>query len=531
MTDLLNFVESQVFEVTQSFHERRFESWLLAELAAQEEVRVKQIREKGGLLGIPSGFQDLDRLTQGFHPGDSIIMWAERGVVIDGHTRLAAAKNLGLEEVPVYEKSFADEDAALRYAIHNQRNRRNLTDVEIIRCIEALDRRKQAGRPSEKLASKKANFKKGKSAQETAKLVGTSRAKVERVRTVLEHAEEPVKEAVKAGEMSINRAYQETQETRRAQETGKPVFNRTNENIEWASWTWNPVTGCKHGCPYCYARDIAARFYGNGGFEPKFHPARLAAPANTPAPRHNAPVGERNVFVCSMADLFGEWVPQEWIDQVLKAVRQTPQWNFLFLTKNPARLVGIDWPPNAWVGTTVDCQDRVAAAQNAFARIKAKVKFLSCEPLLERITFKDLRVFDWLIIGPQRVGSGHAQPQWEWVEHLLSQARAAGLKVYFKPHLKVRPREYPILAEAPKPLGDNGDHDDEAASLRALGKRGGVALPTVKIEQRCLSKTLRPGAATIGPIKNNAGPGTVTINPRSGRMSATGTPTSGCRGA
>ena len=387
----------------------------------------------------------------GYDQSQPILVWDDGQAVIDGHTRLKAAQEVGIEDVPVYYKSFKTEDEALAYAIHLQRNRRNLTDAEIVRCIEALDRRKQVGRPSEKLASSEANFKKGKSSQETAKLVGTSRAKVERARTVLEHALEEVKEAVRSGEMSINRAYQEVQAARQVEKTAKqndkPVFNRTNENIEWASWTWNPVTGCKHGCPYCYARDIAARFYGNGGFEPKFHPARLAAPANTPAPRHNAPVGERNVFVCSMADLFGEWVPQEWIDQVLKAVRQTPQWNFLFLTKNPARLVGIDWPPNAWVGTTVDCQTRVAAAQKAFAMIKAKVKFLSCEPLLERITFRDLRVFDWLIIGPQRVGSGHEQPQWEWVEHLLNQARAAALKVYFKPHLSVRPREYPKARE------------------------------------------------------------------------------------
>jgi len=149
------------------------------------------------------------------------------------------------------------------------------------------------------------------------------------------------------------------------------------------------------------------------------------------------------VFVCSMADLFGEWVPQEWIDAVLEAVRAAPQWNFLFLTKNPKRLAGIDWPDNAWVGTTVDCQKRVAAAEKAFAKITARVKFLSCEPLLEKLTFENLKVFDWLIIGPKRVGAGHEQPEWEWVESLLRQARQAKLRVYFKPHLTVRPREYP----------------------------------------------------------------------------------------
>ncbi len=52
----------------------------------------------------------------------------------------------------------------------------------------------------------------------------------------------------------------------------KQVFNRTNENIEWAKWTWNPVVGCKTGCIYCYARDIANRFYGD--FTPRFFQER-----------------------------------------------------------------------------------------------------------------------------------------------------------------------------------------------------------------------------------------------------------------
>uniref|UniRef100_A0A7V4G8M6 DUF5131 family protein n=1 Tax=Desulfobacca acetoxidans TaxID=60893 RepID=A0A7V4G8M6_9BACT len=388
-----------------------------------------------------------DMQKHGYDISQPIILWAEEGVVVDGHTRLAAAKNLGLKEIPVHRKSFADEDEALAYAIHNQRHRRNLTDAEIIRCIEVLDRRKKQGEGQERdkgqFQPKASHEAIGKSAQDTAKVVGISRAKVERARTVLQHAEEPLKEAVQAGEMSINQAYQLTQEKRKLQDTGKAVFNRTNDNIKWASWTWNPVTGCKHGCPYCYARDIAARFYGNGGFEPRFHPERLHAPVNTKPPKTGDPIGTRNVFVCSMADLFGNWVPQEWIDQVIEAVRQAPQWNFLFLTKNPARLVGIDWPHNAWVGTTVDCQARVAAAEKAFAKIKATVKFLSCEPLLEQLTFKNLKPFDWLIIGPKRVGKDHEQPKWKWVENLLSQARKADIQVYFKPQLLIRPREYP----------------------------------------------------------------------------------------
>jgi len=222
-------------------------------------------------------------------------------------------------------------------------------------------------------------------------------------------------------------------------------MNKTNDNIEWASWSWNPVTGCKHGCPYCYARDIAMRFVGS--FEPAFHPDRLQMPQNTMVPTGaDKNIGQKNVFVCSMADLFGNWVPDEWINRVMGVVRGNPKWNFLFLTKNPARLVDITWPENAWVGTTVDVQSRVRPAQDAFRQIEASVKFLSCEPLKEQLDFGgDMTMFDWLIIGGQSKSTGEPafQPEWSWVENLLLVARLSGIRVYFKPNLKTRPREYP----------------------------------------------------------------------------------------
>jgi len=229
-------------------------------------------------------------------------------------------------------------------------------------------------------------------------------------------------------------------------ETNSSVFNRTNDNVEWALWTWNPVTGCLHDCPYCYARDIANRFYPEK-FEPVFHPWRLSAPQHTLLPEKAAEtnVGEKNVFVCSMADLFGKWVPQGWIDAVLDTVRQHSQWNFLFLTKFPQKLSEQTFPDNAWVGTTVDRQHRVAVAEKAFANTKASVKWLSCEPLEERLDFSSLEMFDWIVLGGRSRSSQmpEFQPEWEWVEHLVEQARAANCMVYFKPNLKTRPREYP----------------------------------------------------------------------------------------
>jgi protein gp37 len=235
----------------------------------------------------------------------------------------------------------------------------------------------------------------------------------------------------------------------------KSVFNETNENIEWARWTWNPVTGCKHGCEYCYARDIANRFPENfpKGFEPDFRPERLAAPKNTKLPK-NPTLRDKGVFVCSMADLFGEWVPQEWIDRVLEVVKDAPQWNFLFLTKNPQRLTTVDWPKNAWVGATVDVQARVKPTEEAFKKIKATVKFVSCEPLLEPLKFSksskglyQLKLFDWVIIGSQSKTTKLPanQPDRNWVFTLITQAYGSGCKVYCKPNLTAGIKEYPII--------------------------------------------------------------------------------------
>lgn len=210
----------------------------------------------------------------------------------------------------------------------------------------------------------------------------------------------------------------------------KSMFNRTNENIDWAKWSWNPYTGCLNECPYCYARDIANRFYKEK-FHPTFRPERLDAPFNTKIPgKRTQEPGINNVFVCSMADLLGNWVKQEHIDRVLDAVRESPKWNYIFLTKNPMRMTDIEWPDNAWVGTTVDIQARVITAEEAFSQIEAPVKFVSCEPLLEELQFSNLDVFDWVIIGSRSKSTKlpEFQPRWAWVKSLISQAREANVK-------------------------------------------------------------------------------------------------------
>lgn len=229
---------------------------------------------------------------------------------------------------------------------------------------------------------------------------------------------------------------------------GKSTFNRTaGPGISWAGWSWNPVTGCLHGCDYCYARELATKPGYSAtypvGFTPLLHAERLDAPANTPVPAGVASNPELGrVFVCSMADLYGRWVPDEWIQQVHGACLDNPQWQYLMLTKFPTRYTTVELPPTAWIGTSVDSQKRVRIAEDAFRSIdNVAVKWLSLEPLLEPLEFSDLSVFDWVVIGAQtetRQPTGLVQafaPPFEWVARIVAQAREAGCRVHLKPNL------------------------------------------------------------------------------------------------
>ena len=229
-------------------------------------------------------------------------------------------------------------------------------------------------------------------------------------------------------------------------------FNRQSDNnedsmgnIEWAAWSWNPVTGCKHDCSYCYARDIAQRFYPQG-FEPTLHPDRLAAPYNTKVPAcAKDDIAKRNVFANSMSDLYGRWVPQEWIDAVFKAMADNPQWNFLTLTKFPKRAAELVYPKNVWIGTSVDLQVRVKPAEEAFSRIECGVRWLSIEPMLEPLTFSRPEVFDWVVIGG--ASKSNKTPEWippsSWIVRVASQFLDANPKVKIYLKTNGRPREFP----------------------------------------------------------------------------------------
>lgn len=201
--------------------------------------------------------------------------------------------------------------------------------------------------------------------------------------------------------------------------------------IEWCDYTWNPVTGCEHGCPYCYARKIAERFRGSkawpNGFDPTIHNERSADPLKMKKPQ--------TIFVCSMADLFGNWVPDKWIDYVMESCKVAPWHTYIFLTKNPARYLRLPashFKGNKWFGTTITTQNdyhKIMTIRSLPGWINT---FISFEPLLGPID-TELETVSQVIIGAQT--NPFKEPYHFWISEIIDTADKSGVKVFCKDSL------------------------------------------------------------------------------------------------
>jgi len=209
-------------------------------------------------------------------------------------------------------------------------------------------------------------------------------------------------------------------------------MNRTK--IEWTDYTWNPITGCKGGCHYCYARKIYQRF--NRSFEPQFHVERLLEPMKVKKPS--------KIFTCSVSDFFADWNEPIWKLLIKETMRACPQHIFQILTKQHQNIYhGLG--ENVWIGVTIT--ERFLANEKIgylVGRSDAKVKFVSFEPLQDRIDCH-LKCIDWVIIGAQT--NPYRPPNKEWVEHLIKQAREFNTPVFLKDNLKWHEKiqEFPVI--------------------------------------------------------------------------------------
>jgi protein gp37 len=224
-----------------------------------------------------------------------------------------------------------------------------------------------------------------------------------------------------------------------------------SSTIEWTEQTWNPSIGCDKvsaGCKNCYAESIAERFRDGkafpNGFDFMLRPKRFEQPLHWRKPSL--------IFVNSMSDLFHEHMPLEVLQKLFDIMRQCPQHIFQILTKRHQRLVEIaselTWHDNIWMGVSIENQD-CAVRADYLRQVPAKMRFLSCEPLLGPVKI-DLAGISWVIVGGES-GSRYRPFDIEWARDIRDQCRQAGAS-YFLKQLGGHPEKRHKLSDFPEDL-------------------------------------------------------------------------------
>ncbi|MBX2896358.1 MAG: phage Gp37/Gp68 family protein [Cyclobacteriaceae bacterium] len=207
--------------------------------------------------------------------------------------------------------------------------------------------------------------------------------------------------------------------------------------IEWTELTWNPITGCSKisaGCKFCYAEIMSRRLkamhvekYKNG-FKLALHPSVLNEPYTWKNPKI--------VFVNSMSDLFHKDVPIKFIQKVFAVMNDNPNHVFQVLTKRADILLEYDrakllkWTHNIWMGVSVE-DARFKNRIQLLSKTKAKVKFLSCEPLIGSIGKMNLKKIDWVIVGGES-GRKPRPMNVDWVLEIKEQCDISDVAFFFK---------------------------------------------------------------------------------------------------
>lgn len=218
--------------------------------------------------------------------------------------------------------------------------------------------------------------------------------------------------------------------------------------IEWTDSTWNPVAGCtimSSGCKNCYAMDMARRLEAMGmekyvgltrtsgkrtiwNGTVRLDPEALQIPYKWRKPR--------KIFVNSMSDLFHDQVPEGFILDVWKVMRETPHHHYQILTKRPDRMADIvtnritDILPNVWLGTSIE-SDETTHRLDHLRRVPAAIRFISFEPLIGSVGVIDLKDVHWAIVGGE--SGKNARPiREEWIDEIHDACVSAGTAFFFK---------------------------------------------------------------------------------------------------
>jgi len=251
---------------------------------------------------------------------------------------------------------------------------------------------------------------------------------------------------------------------------GKLIDGKVIGGIEWTKmplddgserqgYTWNVIGGCEHACRWvmpdgsiaiCYAESVATRVaqahYPEGFAHHYWHPERLVEPALVETPAR--------IFLDSMADLFGAWVPAEQIEQVLNACRNSPWHTFQALTKNAPRLLkfalprnlwaGVSSPPDQMLGHVLDRNSQEKMLHRSLYTLaelaaQGQTTWMSFEPLswdVSALVAAHPGALRWAVIGAASNGARVYQPDPAHVRALLDVLDEQGVPVFFKGNLK-----------------------------------------------------------------------------------------------
>lgn len=206
-------------------------------------------------------------------------------------------------------------------------------------------------------------------------------------------------------------------------------------SIEWTEMTWNPTTGCDKisaGCKYCYAEVMTRRLEAMGiekykdGFTVRTHENALLTPFGWKSPKI--------VFVNSMSDMFHKDVPLEFIKRVFDTMNNCPQHTFQVLTKRSDILLKyhkeLNWTHNIWMGVSVE-DSRVKHRIDDLRKTNARVKFLSCEPLIDPLQKMNLKKIDWVIVGGESGRTPRVMNE-DWVLDIQDQCEKSKVAFFFK---------------------------------------------------------------------------------------------------
>lgn len=330
--------------------------------------------------------------------------------------------------------------------------------------------------------------------------------------------------------------------------------------IEWTDETWNPITGCtvlSPGCTNCYAMKLA-------GGRIKTHPSRRgltmitrSGPVWNGQVRLNREVLEqpwrwdrpRRIFVCAHGDLFHEAVDDSWIDAVFGVMTSSPRHQFQVVTKRTRRLreylsrIGEDehngtepwanglwrhlptsnfnwnrdriedaifeaeWPPpNVWIGTSVEDQERADERIPLLANTPAAIRFLSVEPLLSQVNLDAInppgswgerrnylrahpsRRIHWVIVGGEsQPGARPMHP--DWARKVRDDCRDAGIPFFFKQWGEWAPTDHVDLTRydtRPRKFWEG----DACYGLWRDGTRNGMDTTVVRVGKSAAGRTL-----------------------------------------